>query len=237
MSKYNFYSTPAEKLDWQKIYKLSTDSDYETRLELTEFLAGVNNEHSEIVLLTLACDEDRLVRASACDSLYFSSSADIFMFLLNKTKTDSDFLVRGYAAMSAGDILSKLDIDSISKNEFISQMKKVFLREKSRWTKTSIAYALCVNGQSEYLNYIAEASADKKAQYRMQALNTLIDLTENYNIRIPPDVIDILTANKDKETNAVVLEKFETVLNIKKNSLEKEYVDFLQREKNLYENG
>ena len=41
MSKYNFYSTPAEKLDWQKIYKLSTDSDYETRLELTEFLAGV----------------------------------------------------------------------------------------------------------------------------------------------------------------------------------------------------
>ena len=140
------------------------------------------------------------------------------MFLLNKTKTDSDFLVRGYAAMSAGEILSKLDIDSISKNEFISQMKKVFLREKSRWTKTSIAYALCVNGQSEYLNYIAEASADKKAQYRMQALNTLIDLTENYNIRIPPDVIDILTSNMDKETNAVVLEEFETVLNYSKNS-------------------
>ena len=71
----------------------------------------------------------------------------------------------------------------------------------------------------------------------MQALNTLIDLTENYNIRIPPDVIDILTSNMDKETNVVVLEEFETVLNIKKNSLEKEYVDFLQREKNLYENG
>ena len=68
------------------------------------------------------------------------------------------------------------------------------------------------------MNYIAEASADKKAQYRMQALNTLIDLTENYNVIIPPDVIDILTSNMDKETNAVVLEKFETVLNYSKNS-------------------
>ncbi len=52
----------------------------------------------------------------------------------------------------------------------------------------------------------------------MQALNTLIDLTENYNVIIPPDVIDILTSNMDKETNAVVLEKFETVLNYSKNS-------------------
>lgn len=68
------------------------------------------------------------------------------------------------------------------------------------------------------MNYIAEASADKKAQYRMQALNMLIDLTENYNVIIPPDVIDILTSNMDKETNAVVLEKFETVLNYSKNS-------------------
>lgn len=89
--------------DIQKLKILAADSEEEIRLAVSEVLALFTDETSEKILLSMLNDTSYLVQASTCDSLYFSSSLSTLTVLKGLSKHNR-VLVRGYAALSIGDI-------------------------------------------------------------------------------------------------------------------------------------
>ena len=195
-------------VDWSKVFDLAFNKNCEVRLELTEVLVNYPNINSDIVLTYLANDSDFLVRASACDSLCCSQSETVLIFLINKAETDANYIVRGYAAMSFGDVLLNCDISNKNKCAYLERLKKSFIRERSRWTKISMAYALCVNNQNEYINYIVNEVNSNSFHLKIAALNTLIQLYCNYSINISKENIDSLRECMRKESNPILQDKY-----------------------------
>ena len=122
-----FESIPIDKNPY--IWNMAYDEDEEIRLFLSIELANYKSAESEQLLLQLISDQSDIVRANACDSIYWSESVDVLDTLFEKAKNDV-YLVRGYA------VLSIADISINSKSDFSTEkLSMLYPKEKSIWVR------------------------------------------------------------------------------------------------------
>lgn len=149
-----FESIPIDKNPY--IWNMAYDEDEEIRLFLSIELANYKSAESEQLLLQLISDQSDIVRANACDSIYWSESVDVLDTLFEKAKNDV-YLVRGYA------VLSIADISINSKSDFSTE-------------KLSMLYP-----NENYLTDLISSLDSKKYNYRIAAVNFLSDIVNESN--------------------------------------------------------
>ncbi len=172
-------------IDYFLIEIMRYNDDLEVRLAVSEMLAMFPCDKSEEILLSMLDDKDYIVRASSCDSLYFSKSEKVLQHL-KKIAVNDYYIVRGYAFFSIGDI-----INNTEKFDQLDFLKKCFFKEKSKWVKVAIAEAFSLNcaEDSRYMDFILAQVYNKKYQIRSMALKSIKMLAEKEKI-INTDVVD-----------------------------------------------
>lgn len=168
-------STNLDDNDWMMLSVLSNDENQEIRLEVSEVLALFPTIESEKILLNLLNDSDYLVRASACDSLYFSLSQETLKKLKLMTK-DSRYLVRGYAVLSIGDIQKNV---KVNKKSTIAFLKTLETEEKSRWVKIAVYRSLFILEEVSYIDKLICAINDANYKNRSFALSLIEQLLDD----------------------------------------------------------
>lgn len=198
-----------DKDDWTVLAGYVKNGDYDIKYDICELLSCYTCVESEELLYILLNDEDNLIRASACEALSFSKSEKTISLLHNKLR-DKDKLVRAYAALSIGDIVSNLKINS---HQLIETIRFCFNKEKSNWCKTAFARTLFLLGEAEYYDYITEMINNRFYRNRSFALNLLIELIKVHHINIDKDKLaEILIARKDVEYVLCVQESIDNLL-------------------------
>lgn len=168
-------STNLDDNDWMMLSVLSNDESQEIRLEVSEVLALFPTIESEKILLNLLNDSDYLVRASACDSLYFSLSQETLKKLKLMTK-DIRYLVRGYAVLSIGDIQKNVRVNKKSTIEFLKTLEA---EEKSRWVKIAVYRSLFILEEVSYIDKLICAINDTNYKNRSFALSLIEQLLDD----------------------------------------------------------
>lgn len=168
-------STSLTDDDWIMLSAFSNDKNQEIRLEVSEVLALFPTCKSEKILLNLLNDSDHLVRASACDSLYFSLSQEALKKLMQMTK-DSRYIVRGYAVLSIGDIQNNTKVNKKSTIVFLKDLEE---KEKSRWVKIAIYRSLFILGENSYIDKLIYAINDANYKNRSFALSLIEQIIDD----------------------------------------------------------
>lgn len=168
-------STNLDDNDWMMLSVLSNDESQEIRLEVSEVLALFPTIESEKILLNLLNDSDYLVRASACDSLYFSLSQETLKKLKLMTK-DSRYLVRGYAVLSIGDVQKNV---KVNKKSTIAFLKTLETEEKSRWVEIAVYRSLFILEEVSYIDKLICAINDTNYKNRSFALSLIEQLLDD----------------------------------------------------------
>ncbi len=174
-----------EKLESQSVLlsenmllNLCDDSDDYIRSELAKVLSDYHNELSEKILVHLIDDDDEIVRANACDSIGWSNSKSILEKLISILQNDM-YLVRGYALLSASDII-------ISNNytEYIQKIKKIMKCEKSKFVLLYYWSFLYRLGEKKYLIDIVKRLNAKKYSDRCNAANLLYYIVDGEDFEL-----------------------------------------------------
>ena len=185
-----FESIPIDKNPY--IWNMAYDEDEEIRLFLSIELANYKSAESEQLLLQLISDQSDIVRANACDSIYWSESVDVLDTLFEKAKNDV-YLVRGYA------VLSIADISINSKSDFSTEkLSMLYPKEKSIWVRMCYFQSFYRLGNENYLTDLISSLDSKKYNYRIAAVNFLSDIVNESN-------------------KSIIMKSFEQRLNIEKN--------------------
>lgn len=196
------------KADWERLKEFSESPDSEVRIAVSEVLVNFCNGTSERILLKMLDDADVMVQASASDSLCFSSSPDVLDKLIG-ISGHKKFLVRGYAALSIGDIQHNIGSNSDRTETFL---KKWFKTERSVWVKTAIARSLFLIGNDEYLPFMLEQLDNKNYQIRCMALNTVSEFAERGLDRKTSDILCSLKKRKKAEKVQHISEKISLLI-------------------------
>lgn len=193
--------------DWDILERIKNHYDYEVRLYLCEILSQFYCQRSETILLFLLNDSEKLVVASACDALSLGNTSEV-LSELKKCSNSKDYVVRGYAYMSIGEIINKNN--SIRENfDFLTAS---IAKEKSIWVKACISYALCINGfTDDYLIYIENLLFNRFYNYRLFALNLLRELIK-YCDSPNNIIIEKLLLKRSNEINMIVTNKIDNLL-------------------------
>ncbi len=146
---------------------LYEDPDECIRSELAQALSLYHNDLSEKFLMYLLEDRAEIVRINACDSLYWSSSEKTLEKLVEAMQKDK-YLVRGYALLSAADII----INNCYSN-FISKVNQIMKHEKSKFVLMNYYSLLYRLGDRSYLYKIVENLNAAKYNERCHAANLL----------------------------------------------------------------
>lgn len=183
---------------------LSQDVDSEIRNRTAQVLALYPTKEAEGLLYRMLDDEDFLVRANACDSIFFSSSNEVLKRLQSMAVTDR-YLVRGYAILSINDI-------SINRHQQKSQkgyFEKRLRFEKSPWVRVCILRVLCEENGNQYYPLFLQSYRHNNYQIRLLVLNMLCEICNHQRLE---DTLEVLTDYLSKEGNALVKSKLQSVI-------------------------
>lgn len=195
--------------EWETLLSFSCDENQEIRLAVSEVLALFPTEESEKILLNLLNDSDFLVRASACDSLYFSVAQETLQ-KLKKSARDKRHLVRGYAVLSIGDVQRNIKVNNKPTIDFLKDIEK---KEKSRWVKTAVYSSMFVLGETSYFKKLVNTINDINYKNRCFALN-LIEQIIDENIEFDFNLLYEVAQNRLKiEKNFPVKQKLYEIMN------------------------
>lgn len=197
--------------DRKNIDRLSVCKNHEIRLEVTELLAFFPCEYSEKFLIKMTRDKNRLVRASACDSLCFSRSPAA-LSALKISATDGNPLVRGYAVLSIGDISGNTRANA----EIVEFLKDREKKEKNPWVKIAVYRSLFVAGEPTYAGKLLQALNSKRYQNRCFAVNLLSELAETESPEKIPHLEESLEERLLKEEVPAVRESILSSLKSRK---------------------
>lgn len=191
-----------DKLVWNEIELIAINGDSEERLKVSENLAQIHCVQTEKILIEMLKDKERIIRASACDSLYFSHSLEVLNYLLNMI-SDKTVLVRGYAFLSIGDVYCNLK-DKKEIYPIIDQkIAKKFDVEQSEWVKICIARTSFLMGNTGYLTYLLNSIHSKYYKNRCLVINLFKDLPLSINDK--SKLVKALKCQKEKESVYAVL--------------------------------
>ncbi|MBQ8688244.1 MAG: HEAT repeat domain-containing protein [Ruminococcus sp.] len=155
------------------------DSDEDVRLFLAEYLCEVYTPLSERLLLMLMDDPSVQVRIAACDSVCWCSSETVFEKILEKSVHDA-FLVRGYAVLSAADVLLNQE-EQKQLHMGTAILEQNDQREKSVWVKICYAQSLYRLGNSDALYRLISYLNVSRYNYRCCVINALMDVADEKN--------------------------------------------------------
>ncbi|MBQ8514070.1 MAG: HEAT repeat domain-containing protein [Ruminococcus sp.] len=170
-----------EILTPEQIHGMARDADEDMRLFLAEALCNVHTSASEQGLLHLMDDPVMQIRAAACDSACWCSTETVLEKLLEKSLRDA-WLVRGYAVLSAADVL--LNMDMVQQQKGLVQLQRIDSREKSVWVKLCCAQALYRLGDEKTLYRLISGLSLRRYNYRCCAVNLLMDIASESNRRV-----------------------------------------------------
>lgn len=194
--------------EWQRIEELSDSNSYDIRYNVSELLALLPCSKSESILLSLLHDDDAMIRASVCDSLSFSRSAQTRDKLTEHLK-DKNKLIRGYAALSIGDIQRKLD----DMEKTVDILQSFYRKERSKWCRLAMSRSLLLLGDDSKADDLLDAINNRYYHIRCFTLKLLIDLLEDYGIKVDSTAaISILVKRKIIETSLSVNENIDKLI-------------------------
>lgn len=186
-----------DKLVWTEIESIAINGDAEERLQVSEKLAQIHCVQTEKILIEMLKDKERIIRASACDSLYFSHSSEVLNYLL-KMISDKTVLVRGYAFLSIGDVYCNLK----EKKEIYPIIDQIIAQkfdiEQSEWVKICIARTAFLMGNTSYLTDLLNFIHSKYYKNRCLAINLFKDLHLSTNDKLK--LIKALKCQQEKES-------------------------------------
>lgn len=162
----------------EQIHGMARDADEDMRLFLAEALCNVHTFAAEQGLLHLMDDPVMQIRAAACDSACWCSTETVLEKLLEKSLCDA-CLVRGYAVLSAADVL--LNMDMVQRQKGLVQLQRIDSREKSVWVKLCCAQALYRLGDEKALYRLISGLSLHRYNYRCCAVNLLMDIASESN--------------------------------------------------------
>lgn len=113
-----------------KLKSLSQNEDWEIRDKVAEalgILVADDDDLAEEILLNLMEDEQKYVRESACEAIFWSVKPEIYEKVRYKAQTDSVHFVRSAAVISAYDIYKGIWGHT---PELISHLEEGFMNEK-----------------------------------------------------------------------------------------------------------
>lgn len=219
MMQYNSLSFD-EKIDFFEnmafdknpyLWDMVDDADEDVRLYLAVKLADYENHKSEQLLLHMISDQSDIVRANACDSIYWSKSMEVLNFLLMRAKNDM-YLVRGYAVLSITDIMLNLNNKS-----YMRDLNELYSKEKSLWTRMCYYQSFYRLGLEKYLDVLILSLCTKKYNYRIAAINFIFDIVNKTNKH---KILEALNQH-------LINEKCKTIIQlIEKKVIEIENMDF-----------
>lgn len=169
-----------DKLVWIEIESIAINGDSEERLQVSENLAPIHCVQTEKILIEMLKDKERIIRASACDSLYFSHSLEVLKHLL-KMISDKTVLVRGYAFLSIGDVYCNLKEEKEIHPIIDQIIAQKFDIEQSEWVKICIARTAFLMGNTSYLTCLLNSIHSKYYKNRCLAINLFKDLPLSTN--------------------------------------------------------
>ena len=160
---------------WIDLENKALYGNYEEKLRISESLADYHCAQSERILVEMLKDKERIIRASACDSLCFSDSLNVFNHLIRMT-SDTTVLVRGYAILSLGDVYCNMVSTENTFSNLNCLVMKMFDKEQSEWLKICIARTAYLIGNLNFLYYLIDSINSKFYKNRCLAVNLLKDL-------------------------------------------------------------
>lgn len=158
------------------------------------------------MLLKMLEDSDKLVRVNACDSLCISHSEKTRDLLL-RIGGRGDYLMRGYAILSAADITRENRFDSAPVVDFLH---KHIAKEKCIWVKIHCYTALYQLGESAYLQALLKELDNRYYKNRCLAVNALSGIMDIKNRK---QIQEKLQARLKKEKAASVKLSIQEILN------------------------
>lgn len=188
---------------------LSCDANIEVRVRVSELLSLYPSTESEIVLLRLIKDKNYLVRASACDSLSWSSSVVVLDALIKATK-DRSALVRGYSILSLADVQKNISCNATRVNEIL---EKLLTKEKSTWVKIALYRSLVSLGKQCYRECFIRQIFSKDYKNRCFTLSLLEELLDNNMFQATNDLLEFLQQAYEEEDTTAVKDKLLKLIN------------------------
>lgn len=186
---------------------MARDFDEDVRLFLAEYLCDVHTDLSEQLLLHLMEDSAVQIRIAACDSACWCRSETIFLKLIKKSICDS-FLVRGYAVLSAADVLRNRNVQTELRRGMEILLRNC-CKEKSIWVRMCYAQSLYRLGDSDALCKLISYLNAKRYNYRCCAVNLLMDIVSENNCGI---ILQALEKQKETESNPMLQEKLDSCI-------------------------
>ena len=177
------------------------------RNHIAEMLMDYHSKQSFVMLNSLLADKDRVVRASACESLSIFADIETLNILLDVILNDRSALVRKYAASSILSILQKRNLKDTLKPDFFEYRK-----EKNIPARISYFMILYYLGEEKYLDCILGYINHKNYINRINAINALIQILTLENHQIIKVAVD--KAVKSEESIAVKSSIRELYINI-----------------------
>lgn len=205
------------KFNMELLKRLSQDEEDQVRAKVAELLVLSDSPFSEEILINLLEDVDELVRVNACDSLSVSSSHNVINLLKSIILKDKSSLVRGYAALSIGDIAISISYDNKELEAFFIT---ALLKERVKWVKINFYKVLYLLGDESYLNLLIHELENKSYKCRSLTVNTLSELISSKNSEL---IIKALTERLEIEKTVAVRSAIKKTLQnfIDNNDLEK----------------
>ncbi|MGN1444173.1 MAG: HEAT repeat domain-containing protein [Acutalibacteraceae bacterium] len=194
---------------WNSIVALSMDNSSEVRMTVAEKLFYFSDERIDSLLLDLLDDNDYLVRCEACISLQNRNSIRVFDKLLLKVN-DRNYLVRGYAVISAATIAVDYGLNV---NSELEACLSDLLTDPNEWVTIAALYSLVLLGNFEYEERLLNFLNSENYQNRSFVLTLLDELIDKKKIKNICEISKALTICLQKEKNEQIYDKISKLLN------------------------
>lgn len=162
-----------------KLKSLSQNEDWEIRDKVAELLGSVvadDDDFAEEILLTLMEDEQKYVRESACEAIFWSVKPEIYEKVRYVSQTDSSHFVRSVAVISAYDIYKGIWGNT---PELISHLEEGFMNEKHPYVQLAyyeaFHYAQAPFSVRRIFPYLENSDEDIRYRAIVALQNTLTE--------------------------------------------------------------
>jgi len=177
------------------------------RNHIAETLMDYSSKQSFDMLIKLLSDKDRIVRASACESLSIYPNIETLNILLSVISNDRSSLVRKYAASSILSILQKQNQKDTVKTDFFK-----YGNEKSIPTRISYFMVLYYLGEEKFLDSILGYINHKNYINRINVINALIQiLTLQNHQRIKVAVDEVVKTEESIAVKSSIQELYNNI--------------------------
>ncbi len=181
--------------------KLAADRAADIRCRAAEQLCIPGSAEAEVILLQLLDDKNDMVRVNASDSISACGSREALEPLKQRTKNDTCFMVRGYAACSAAEIALRT---GAADDELTAFLMQALESEKDEWVRANLFATLYELGRDDYLPQLITALDSNEYQVRCAAVNLLAQTGKEKDIPLVREALVRRREKEDSENLAVI---------------------------------